>query len=157
MIISPEDLPEMDYYTSGQDFGLNITNVKIGYSGEKVYIVKDHGGHNITTRSFNDQLIKQGWYDDDMPVYCDPAGGERIQEITGGQKANNSVDPGIDYINSLIEQNLFFICSECSGVLSEIWDYARDEEDRIIKINDHYMDAMRYGIFSHNQNGIIMN
>jgi phage terminase large subunit len=156
MIIPPEELPAMDYYSSGQDFGLNITNVKIGYSREKVFIVKDHGGHNITTRSFNDQLIKLGWFDDDMPVYCDPAGGERIQEISGGQKANNNVDPGIDYINSLIERNLFFICSECAGVLSEIWDYARDEEDQIIKINDHYMDAMRYGIFSHIQNGIII-
>ncbi len=155
MIIREEDLPEMDYYTAGQDFGLNITNVKIGYAGEAVYIVADHGGHNITTRTFNDQLKALGWFDDDMPVYCDPAGGERIQEITGGQKANNNVDPGIDYINSLMERGLFYVCSSCSGVLSEIWDYARDEEDRIIKINDHYMDAMRYGIFTIVNSGII--
>ena len=156
MILKPEELPEMEYYTSGQDFGLNIANVKIGYCQDRVYVVCDHGGHNITTRTFNDQLTVLGWYDDDMPVYCDPAGGERIQEITGGQKANNNVDPGIDYIINLIERDRFFICSECSGVLSEIWDYARDEEDRIIKVNDHYMDAMRYGIFSGAQQGIII-
>jgi hypothetical protein len=41
------------------------------------------------------------------PVYCDPAGGERIQEITGGVKANNSVESGIDFINAKIERRQF--------------------------------------------------
>ena len=156
MILKPEDLPEMEYYTGGQDFGLNIAGVKIGYHEDRIYVVKDHGGHNITTKTFNDQLTNKGWYKDDFPVYCDPAGGERIQEITGGIKANNAVDSGIDYINSLIERERFFISSECSGVLSEIWDYSRDEDDKIIKINDHYMDAVRYAIFSPAQQGVII-
>ncbi|MBI9103743.1 MAG: terminase [Spirochaetales bacterium] len=156
MIIDPNDLPEMEYYTAGQDFGLNMAAVKIGYNKDKVYIVKDHGGHNITTRTFNTQLTERNWFKDDMPVYCDPAGGERIQEITGGQKANNAVDPGIDYINSLIERNRLLISSECTGVLSEIWDYSRDEDDKIIKVNDHYMDALRYGVFTGAQSGIIL-
>jgi hypothetical protein len=47
MIIKPEVLPEMEYYTGGQDFSLNIGGVKIGY----------HEGHDITTKTFNDQLI----------------------------------------------------------------------------------------------------
>jgi hypothetical protein len=64
-----------------------------------------------------------------LPVYCDPAGGggERIQEITGGTKANNSVDSGSDCINAKIERKQFFVCETCTGVLSEIWDYCRDE------------------------------
>lgn len=156
MIIQPEELPEMDYYTAGQDFGLNITNVKIGWKDETIYIVNDHGGYNITTRTFNDELHKKEWFKEGFPVYCDPAGGERIQEISGGTKANNSVEPGIDFINSKIERNEFFISSECSGVLSEIWDYSRDEQDRIIKVNDHFMDAMRYGVFSAVQGGVIV-
>ena len=102
------------------------------------------------------QLSHKRWFEDDFPVYCDPAGGERIQEITGGIKANNAVDSGLDYINSLIEREKFFISSECSGVLSEIWDYSRDEDDKIIKINDHYMDAVRYAIFSPAQQGVII-
>lgn len=120
-------------------------------------LLTDHGGHNLTTRTLNEQLKKKNWYRHDLPMYCDPAGGERIQEITGGQKANNNVDPGIDYINTLIERNLFYVCPQCTGVLSEIWDYSRDEEDRIIKVNDHYMDAMRYGVFSDVHRGIILN
>jgi hypothetical protein len=151
MLINPEDngfnladdyiedvleiYPEMEYYTGGQDIGLNIAGVKVGYNGDRVYVVKDQGGLNITTKTFNDQLTDKGWYDDDFPVYCDPAAGEGI-------KANNAVDPGIDYINSLIERAQFYISSECTGVPSEIWGCSRDEDDKTVKINYHYMDAL---------------
>jgi hypothetical protein len=70
-------------------------------------------------------------------------------------KANNSVEAGIDYINAKIERGQFFVCASCSGVLSEIWDYCRDEGGEIVKVNDHYMDAMRYAVFSDVQQGII--
>jgi hypothetical protein len=41
------------------------------------------------------ELHARNWFDIDMNVYCDPAGGERIQEITNGVKSNNSVDSGV--------------------------------------------------------------
>jgi hypothetical protein len=47
------------------------------------------------------------------------------------------------------------VCAACSGVLSEIWDYCRDEEGGIIKVNDHFMDALRYAVFSDVQQGIV--
>ena len=156
MILDPRHLPEMDYYTAGQDFGMNVANVKIGWRGGEVYVVADHGGYNVTTMSFNGELRERGWFEHDLPVYCDPAGGERILEITGGERANNSVDAGIDFIISKIERGEFFVSGECSGVLSEIWDYSRDEDDEIVKVNDHYMDAMRYGIFSAVSRGVVL-
>jgi hypothetical protein len=54
-----------------------------------------------------------------------------------------------------MERNQFFVCSKCTGVLQEIADYARDEANQIVKVNDHYMDAMRYAIFSQVQYGIV--
>jgi hypothetical protein len=48
------------------------------------------------------------------------------------------------------------VCRSATGVLQEIADYARDEMNRIVKVNDHYMDAMRYGIFSQVQNGVVL-
>jgi hypothetical protein len=161
MILEPEELPEaFDRFSAGQDFGLNITNVKIGIAGDSVYVLSDYGSYNMTTKSFNHELQQREWFRwkgeaVDFPVFCDPAGGERIQEITGGVKANNSVEAGIDYISAKIERGQFFVCAACSGVLSEIWDYSRDEAGEIIKVNDHYMDAMRYAIFSDVQQGII--
>ncbi len=164
MILSVDALPEQfDFVTAGQDFGLNITNVKVGWKGTAVYLLADYGAYNMPTRTFNEELTELGWYRNEknesalFPTYCDPAGGERIQEITGGVKANNSVDSGIDYICALMERNRFFVSAKCTGVLQEIADYARDEGNQIVKVNDHYMDAMRYAIFSHVQYGVVCN
>jgi hypothetical protein len=160
MIVGPEELPErFDRYAAGQDFGLNITFVKIGWLGEVVYVLRDYGAYNMTAQSFNEELTARGWLDCvdgcGLPVYCDPAGGERIQEITGGVKANNSVESGLDYINAKIERGQFFVADSCTGVLSEIWDYCRDEAGGIVKVNDHFMDALRYAVFSDVQRGIV--
>ncbi len=164
MILPLDRMPEKyDFVTAGQDFGLNITNVKVGWIGNTVYLTADYGAYNMPTRTFNEELTELGWYRNDkseaslFPTYCDPAGGERIQEITGGVKANNSVDSGIDYICALMERNQFFVCAKCTGVLQEIADYARDEGNQIVKVNDHYMDAMRYAIFSQVQYGVVCN
>ncbi len=160
MIVKVADLPEQfDRFAGGQDFGLNITFVKIGWVGDAIYALRDYGAFNMTTQSFNEELTARGWLDCDglgFPVYCDPAGGERIQEITGGVKANNSVESGIDYINAKIERGQFFVCDECTGVLSEIWDYCRDEAGDIVKVNDHFLDALRYAVFSGAQQGIVL-
>ena len=43
----------------------------------------------------------------------------------------------------------------CTGVLSEIWDYCRDEGGQIVKVNDHFLDALRYAVFSDVQQGVI--
>jgi hypothetical protein len=161
MIVKVEELPErFDRYAAGQDFGLNITFVKIGWLGEVVYVLRDYGAYNMTAQSFNEELTARGWFETDnsgmgFPVYCDPAGGERIQEITGGVKANNSVESGIDFINAKIERGQFFVADSCTGVLSEIWDYCRDEAGEIVKVNDHFMDALRYAVFSDVQRGIV--
>jgi len=158
MIIKTEDLPkEFDRFAAGQDFGLNITFVKIGWVGDVIYVLDDYGAFNMTTQSFNEELKARGLFEGQLfPAYCDPAGGERIQEVTGGTKANNSVDSGIDYINAKIERRQFFVCERCTGVLSEIWDYCRDEAGEIVKVNDHYLDALRYAIFTDIQQGVIL-
>jgi hypothetical protein len=161
MIVKAADLPErFDRLAAGQDFGLNITFVKIGWVGDVVYVLGDYGAFNMTTQSFNEELGARGLLEAaggmGFPVYCDPAGGERIQEITGGVKANNSVESGIDYINAKIERKQFFVCEKCTGVLSEIWDYCRDEAGQIVKVNDHFLDALRYAVFSDVQLGVIL-
>ena len=160
MIVRPSELPgRFDRCAAGQDLGMNITNVKIGWAGDVVYVLDDYGAYNMTTKSFNAELEARQWFDCPdgfgFPVYCDPAGGERIQEITGGVKANNSVESGIDYINAKIERRQFFVCEKCTGVLSEIWDYCRDEGGEIVKVNDHFLDALRYAVFSDVQQGVV--
>jgi hypothetical protein len=162
MIVEPGELPEtFDRFAAGQDFGLHIANVKIGIKGKSIYVLDDCGSYNMTTKTFNEELLQRGWFrwngeDIDFSVYCDPAGGERIQEITNGVKANNSVDAGIDYLVAKMERGQFFVSSRCAGTLSEIWDYCRDEDGEIVKANDHYLDALRYAVFSDAQVGVIL-
>lgn len=157
MVIATADMPkEFDRICGGQDFGLHIAAVKIGWLGDTVYIMADSGGFNMTTRTFVETQNERQWYSDVFPTYCDPAGGERIQEIPNGARANNSVDAGIDYISALMERKKFFVCAECTGVLGEIWDYMRDENNCIVKLNDHYMDAMRYAVFSGATGGVVL-
>ena len=163
MILDPGELPEtFDRFAAGQDFGLHIANVRIGIKGGSIYALDDCGGYNMTTKTFNEELVRRGWFAwngeaVDFPIYCDPAGGERIQEIDNGVKANNSVDAGIDYIIAKMERGQFFVSSKCSGTLSELWDYCRNEEGEIVKLNDHYLDALRYAVFSDAQTGVIVN
>lgn len=144
------DLPVMEKFSVGLDFGLNMAACLIGWAGDNVYVIDDHGAYNATTSSFN-QEIWEAWSPiagEDYIAYCDPAGGERIQEVFNGYKANNSVEPGIDYIRAKIENGQFFVCDRCVGLLSEIYSYRYDSKGKPVKESDHTMDALRYGVFS---------
>ena len=147
MIITAEKVPSIESYTVGVDFGIHSDAVLIGWCGENVYIIDEVGLFNGTASQLNNQMSNK-WKGKSYIAYCDPAGGERLQEIACSEEANNSVDPGINYILQKMERGQFFIVDTCRGVLDEIVTYRRDEKERIVKENDHYMDAMRYGIFS---------
>jgi hypothetical protein len=44
MIVKVADMPkEFDRYAARQDFGLNITFVKIGWAGDVIYVLCDYG------------------------------------------------------------------------------------------------------------------
>jgi len=152
MIITRDKVPPIEYYTVGVDFGINSDGVLIGWSGDNVYVLDEVGLFNGTASNLN-QAMNDKWKEFPHISYCDPAGGERLQEIDYSEEANNSVEPGINFINQKIERKQFFVIDTCRGVLDEIVTYRRDEKERVVKENDHYMDAMRYGIFSFGCNG----
>ena len=63
MILPRDKLPKkFDKFTGGQDFGLHIAAVKVGWVGEKVYVVADFGGFNITTKTSVEQQTAKDWY-----------------------------------------------------------------------------------------------
>jgi len=68
--------------------------------------------------------------------------------------ADNAVAPGINYIRELMEFGKFFVVIRdgspvCPQLLVEIDSYRYDDKGRIIKVADHLLDALRYGIYSH--------
>lgn len=61
--------------------------------------------------------------------------------------AKNNVLDGIRFSASLLKAGKIFIHEDCKGTISEFGAYSWDEkcgEDKVIKENDHAMDALRY-------------
>lgn len=66
-------------------------------------------------------------------------------------KANNEVLPGIRAVYNLMGQGRIKISKSCTGLLKElgmyVWDSKKADkmgEDRPLKVNDHFCDALRY-------------
>jgi len=150
MVIPWEALPSMEYFCVGVDFGLNMAGVLLGFAGDNVYLLDDYGAFNMVSANFNSAIMDgREWKQyGNFFSYCDPAGGERINNIFNGVPANNSVDDGIDFIKTKMRNGQFWVINSCLGFLSEVWDYKRDKQGRVIKEADHYMDALRYGAYS---------
>ncbi len=91
-----------------------------------------------------------------IPGCIDPAARGRGQD--DGQKlldqyidlglplvpANNAVTGPLWEISEAMEQGRFKIFNTCTNILNEYRLYRRDEKGKIVKKDDHAMDAMRY-------------
>lgn len=68
--------------------------------------------------------------------------------------ANNAVLDGIRVVASLFAQGRLFVHSSCKELIAEIPSYSWDDqaalkgEDKPVKVADHGVDALRYGIFT---------
>ncbi|MFE9850332.1 PBSX family phage terminase large subunit [Streptomyces sp. NPDC005576] len=68
--------------------------------------------------------------------------------------ANNAVLDGIRVVSSLFAQGNLLVHSSCKELIAEIPSYSWDDkaalkgEDKPVKVADHGVDALRYGIFT---------
>ncbi|WP_328981761.1 PBSX family phage terminase large subunit [Streptomyces mirabilis] len=68
--------------------------------------------------------------------------------------ADNSVLDGIRLVSDLLARKKLFVHRSCKGLISEIPGYSWDDraallgEDKPLKVNDHSVDAIRYGAFT---------
>lgn len=158
MIVSPRELPrpsKIERFITGNDFGRNMASILIGWQGDRAWLYDEIAEYNFTSSMLNKEITRR-WGRHIEISYCDPSGGERIQEIYMGTEADNSVEPGLNCINTLMEEDNFRVCSRCTTWLQEVESYRRDEKGRIIKENDHMIDASRYAIFSERAGGIMI-
>lgn len=91
-------------------------------------------------------------------IFIDPSASSLKSELNSlsisTSNAENDVINGIQYISSLIDSNKLFIHEDCKNTIREIESYSWDEKsvlkgiDKPCKINDHCLDALRYGIYS---------
>lgn len=89
-------------------------------------------------------------------IIIDPSAASMIETIKKYGKylvkaANNDVLNGIQEVTKYLNLNLLKINAKCKGLLMEFESYSWDEksgEDKVIKENDHSLDALRYLIYT---------
>lgn len=92
-------------------------------------------------------------------VYIDPSA-EAFQRDLGRRglhvaHANNDVFNGIQKMVNDVRNGICLICSDCTNLIREIEGYVWDPRsskrgaDIPLKENDHAIDALRYGLYSH--------
>ena len=62
--------------------------------------------------------------------------------------ADKSVEAGIQMIHELLQAGRLKIFNTCRGLIEEMSIYGRDHNGKIIKKNDHRLDAFRYALFT---------
>ncbi len=67
------------------------------------------------------------------------------------RKANNDVLPGIRFTMNALANRKLTVSGRCVHLLDELKSYSWDDkkEDRPVKANDHFCDAMRYGVMAY--------
>jgi len=92
-------------------------------------------------------------------VFVDPSAASFMTQLwsdgmTGVAKADNDVKDGIRSVGTAFGEDLLSIHRSCTGLLEElpayVWDSKASEkgEDRPLKVDDHSVDGLRYGLHS---------
>lgn len=99
-------------------------------------------------------------------VFIDPSASPFISELknrTNGfsiidkddvEKAINDILPGIELVKNFLHNEYLVVHPSCTNTINEFQTYSWDEkneitgEEKIKKVNDHCMDALRYPIYS---------
>ena len=158
-LISPFEIPEHWPRCFGMDFGWeNTAAVFIAHDQDNdvAYIYAEYLAGHLTPQHHAYQLINQGA--DWMPGARDHGtsaqdDGSKIVELyeqagikNWVQADKRSVNKGIYSVLQRIETGKLKIFSTLSKTMTELRMYARDDNGKVKKGNDHLMDAMRYGI-----------
>ena len=62
--------------------------------------------------------------------------------------ANNAVESGILKVWEMLSQGQIKVFKRCQNLLAEYHLYRRDKNGRVVKANDHALDALRYMVMS---------
>lgn len=150
-----ETFPQCDQVAFGLDFGFNHPNalVKVGELDGKHYVEELIYETKLTTDDLI-YIIKSLGITDSIPIYCDSARPDTIEELNRAGlwalSSNKSVWDGIQYVKS----KPLYITRNSINLLKEIKSYKWmvDKNGIVteipVKFKDDGMDAMRYPLFT---------
>lgn len=165
-VIAPFELPTGYTRFYGLDVGWNVTAATFCAKDTNtgtVYIYDEYYGKQAEAAIHAYNIKCRGQY---IPGFIDPAS-RQSNQATGLKLldiyqenglylsvADNAVEPGILAVAQFFAAGKLKIFSTCSKLLEELRMYHRDENGKIIKKNDHLVDAMRYAIVSGYDSGV---
>jgi hypothetical protein len=127
---------EKEYYWDSAKQGRQKTNGE--YANDVVEFLEPYGCHR---------------------VYIDPSAAAFKEELRRRNlhpiDSDNDVDRGVQIVGSEIQAGNLVICESCPNLIREIQGYVWDSKaakkgwDEPLKVNDHAVDALRYGIATH--------
>lgn len=144
----PQDLFEPN---AGLDFGYRVPTgiVIVKRDSEGRYFVTQEW---YRTEKTNAEVIEYAKTLDAIAWYPDPAEPDRIEEMRRAgmnvKEVNKDVSKGIDAVRNLFKNNRLFILADCENLIWELQNYRyHDGTEKVIKENDHLVDALRYVLF----------
>jgi len=138
----------------GLDFGYNnpTSLVKVTDKDKNLYVEEIIYQSHLTNQDLISLL--KSHLPSGATIFADAAEPARIEEIRKAGfrcvAANKNVKDGIDFIKS----RKLFVHASSANILKEIKSYKFKDKNKIeepLKLNDHAMDAMRYGAISFKQ------
>lgn len=146
----------MDYGTTNPTAGVFV---QLGVD-RKFYVTHEWAPPASTDAALSKRYL--GWMQDELQtephyVFLDPAAASFHRQLHEDAvrhlgRANNAVLPGIKLLASLIAKDRLRIHEDCKNLLDELPGYSWDDkaskrgEDKPLKENDHWCDALRYAI-----------
>jgi phage terminase large subunit len=163
------DLPEIkfDEFFFGGDFGYSVNPsalIKIYRKADEFWLEEVLYEAGLTNQDIALRLKSNPAFSLREPSYWDSAEQKSIEELyrlginaIPAQKGPDSVRAGIDFLKS----KKIHIVSGSENIIKEVGRYCwrKDKQGNTlpepVKFDDHAMDAVRYGIFTHaNREGV---
>ena len=147
--------PEVDY-VYGLDFGYNhpTTLVKCGWDENKFYLEEVIYESGLTTADLIEKMQKLNI--GQKEIFADAARPDTIEELYRAGFNVFSADKSVkDGINTLKAKPIILVDSPNGVKEFKTYKWKTDKNQRVldepVKFDDHAMDAMRYGVFTHLQ------
>lgn len=159
IVIEPFEIPVNFKWVYGLDVGWNNTAVcwlAHDLESDIVYVVHDYKRGQAEPAVHASSIKARGT----IRGVIDPASqgrsqkdGEQLVQLYRGQGlelslADNTVEAGIFDVYERFTTGRLKIFKTCQNTIAEYRLYRRDEKGKIVKQNDHNMDALRYAIRS---------
>lgn len=143
----------------GLDVGKYTAFVSLAYDtdNDTLYVIDEYFTQGYTAPSIIAAAIKHR-KGDKFPIMIDPASNGRTatdgkqliveyrKEKLDVRNAQNAVEAGIHACWERFSTGRLKIFKHCTSLLKEYEMYQRNLEGKIVKKNDHGMDAMRYAV-----------